>query len=224
MAEHDDSGADIASGQDRRSRLLEAAILEFCQKGLAGARMQSIANAAGANKQLLYHYFGEKAQLEREAMSAVLRRQDEEDVLSPESGSLKEFMAERCRRSNTSSLPWLFGRLIAWEALEHGAKDVVHFEERRARFNVRYLARVREAQASGEVDPAFDPQMLALALLVMEFIPRVLPNITRIATGYNGDEPEFTDRLVAMMNELISHLAAPEAQNRRRVRSSRWAS
>src|SRR5258708_33033327 len=131
MAE-EDSAENIPSGQNRRSRLLDAAILEFCQRGLAGARMQSIAKAAGANKQLLYHYFGDKAQLEREAMSAVLRLWDKEDDLSPESGSLKEFIAQRCRRSNTSSLPWLIGRLIAWEALEHGAKDVLHLEERRA--------------------------------------------------------------------------------------------
>jgi hypothetical protein len=78
---------------------------------------------------------------------------------------------------------------------------------------MRYVARVRESQSSGEIDPAFDPQMLALALMVIEFIPQTLPNITGIATGYNGDEPEFTDRLVDMMNELISHLAAPQTES-----------
>lgn len=41
-------------------KLLAAARLEFARNGLAGARVDDIAARAGVNKQLVYHYFGDK--------------------------------------------------------------------------------------------------------------------------------------------------------------------
>jgi TetR/AcrR family transcriptional regulator len=43
-----------------RKKLLTAARLEFARHGLAGARVDEIALRAGVNKQLVYHYFGDK--------------------------------------------------------------------------------------------------------------------------------------------------------------------
>jgi TetR/AcrR family transcriptional regulator len=43
-----------------RQKLLTAARREFAGSGLAGARVDEIAARAGVNKQLVYHYFGDK--------------------------------------------------------------------------------------------------------------------------------------------------------------------
>jgi TetR/AcrR family transcriptional regulator len=43
-----------------RQKLLTAARREFARSGLAGARVDEIADRAGVNKQLVYHYFGDK--------------------------------------------------------------------------------------------------------------------------------------------------------------------
>ncbi|QQO11998.1 TetR family transcriptional regulator [Bradyrhizobium diazoefficiens] len=43
-----------------RNKLLTAARLEFARHGFAGARVDEIAARAGVNKQLVYHYFGDK--------------------------------------------------------------------------------------------------------------------------------------------------------------------
>jgi TetR/AcrR family transcriptional regulator len=43
-----------------RQKLLTAARREFARSGLAGARVDEIAARAGVNKQLVYHYFGDK--------------------------------------------------------------------------------------------------------------------------------------------------------------------
>jgi TetR/AcrR family transcriptional regulator len=43
-----------------RRKLLVAARREFARSGLAGARVDEIAARAGVNKQLVYHYFGDK--------------------------------------------------------------------------------------------------------------------------------------------------------------------
>jgi TetR/AcrR family transcriptional regulator len=45
------------------NQILEAALKVFHKKGLAGARMQEIADEAGINKSMLHYYFKNKEQL-----------------------------------------------------------------------------------------------------------------------------------------------------------------
>ena len=46
--------------QRTRRRILAAATAEFARYGLGGARIDRIARRAGANKRMLYYYFGDK--------------------------------------------------------------------------------------------------------------------------------------------------------------------
>jgi AcrR family transcriptional regulator len=46
-----------------RSKILDAATVEFARYGLGGARVDRIAQRAGANKRMLYYYFGSKEEL-----------------------------------------------------------------------------------------------------------------------------------------------------------------
>jgi len=54
-----------------RDRILQAAIREFSEHGLAGARTGAIAAAAGVNKALLYYYFRDKEALYAAALEQV---------------------------------------------------------------------------------------------------------------------------------------------------------
>lgn len=54
-----------------RAALLVAATEEFARHGFAGARVDLIAASAGVNKQLVYHYYGSKEGLYREALESV---------------------------------------------------------------------------------------------------------------------------------------------------------
>src|SRR5579863_6395596 len=68
--------------QDRadqtRTNILRAAITEFSEHGLAGARTDAIAESAKVNKALLYYYFKSKSGLYaaalEEASAAVVER------------------------------------------------------------------------------------------------------------------------------------------------------
>jgi AcrR family transcriptional regulator len=53
-----------------RQRILEAATEEFARYGLGGARVDRIAERAGANKRMLYYYFGDKDNLFLAALEA----------------------------------------------------------------------------------------------------------------------------------------------------------
>ncbi len=46
-----------------RRQILEAATAEFSRLGLGGTRVNEVADRAGANKRMLYHYFGNKEDL-----------------------------------------------------------------------------------------------------------------------------------------------------------------
>ncbi len=46
-----------------RLKIMEAAEVEFARKGLAGARVDVVAEEAGANKRMIYYYFGSKEDL-----------------------------------------------------------------------------------------------------------------------------------------------------------------
>lgn len=46
-----------------KSKILAAAWHEFAQKGFAGGRVDAIAARSGANKRMIYHYYGDKERL-----------------------------------------------------------------------------------------------------------------------------------------------------------------
>jgi TetR/AcrR family transcriptional regulator len=59
---------------ETRARILEAALSEFAAHGLAGARTEQIASAAGVNKALLYYYFESKEKLYAATLEMVSAR------------------------------------------------------------------------------------------------------------------------------------------------------
>jgi AcrR family transcriptional regulator len=57
-----------------RKRILEAATKEFARFGLSGARIDRIADVAGANKRMLYYHVGNKEKLYLEVLEAAYER------------------------------------------------------------------------------------------------------------------------------------------------------
>ena len=71
-----------ARAEATRQRLLDAALVEFSAKGLAGARVDEIAARAGANKRMLYAHFGSKEELWLTVLEAAYaaKRAEERDL------------------------------------------------------------------------------------------------------------------------------------------------
>jgi TetR/AcrR family transcriptional regulator len=59
---------------ETRARILDAALHEFSANGLAGARTEQIASAAGVNKALLYYHFESKEKLYLAALEMAAGR------------------------------------------------------------------------------------------------------------------------------------------------------
>jgi TetR/AcrR family transcriptional regulator len=63
MSNHPPARVQQERSDQTRARILEAATQAFSDEGLAGARTEQIAKAAGVNKALIYYYFRSKDEL-----------------------------------------------------------------------------------------------------------------------------------------------------------------
>ena len=84
------AGPRIRDAEATQKRILAAAKGEFAKHGLGGARVDTIAERANANKRMIYHYFGNKEDLFRAVLEdaytdiRMAERQLELDRLEPE--------------------------------------------------------------------------------------------------------------------------------------------
>ncbi len=188
-----------------RDALLEAAVREFAQRGYEGVRMEHIARRAGCNKALLYRHFGDRENLFREALREQFSRR---------SGLL-----DQAPTSFDELLPWwtavtlrdpTFVRMILRESLDYRGGEPVE-SEARSRYYERQKGMLKEFQRSGAVDPAYDPELLFLALLAVVVAPAILPQVVRLVAGIDPEDPEFTSRWNALLGRLARALAPPEA-------------
>ena len=108
------AGDQTAEKQAKVARLLDAALPEFAHAGLAGARVDAIARAAGMNKRLLYHYVGDKAAL----FEATLGLAYDRILATPEGVHSDEWrlICHGCATGRT-------GRLSELDALTGGRGD-----------------------------------------------------------------------------------------------------
>ncbi len=68
------AGAARRNPERSQERILAAATAEFARHGMGGARVDRIAARAGANKRMLYYYFGNKEDLFLAVMEAAYAR------------------------------------------------------------------------------------------------------------------------------------------------------
>jgi TetR/AcrR family transcriptional regulator len=191
-----------------QERILAAALAEFSEKGLAGARVDAIARQAGVNKRMLYHYFGYKNGL----FGAVLgRKVDEREALlasSPEdpADTLAYWFAAACR-----DVDWI--RLLEWEALQHGDEDLVHEERRRGGVE-KALGNLRRRQANGLLNARLDPAQLLLSIMALTVYPLAFPQVTRLVTGRSAFEPAFQQerrQFLRQLADILRHQAGRDA-------------
>jgi TetR/AcrR family transcriptional regulator len=72
--ETQDASIPTDRSSETRARILDAALREFSALGMAGARMDQIAAAAGVNKALLYYHFDSKENLYAAALEMIAGR------------------------------------------------------------------------------------------------------------------------------------------------------
>jgi AcrR family transcriptional regulator len=146
----------MTKADETKTRILDAALDEFSAHGVAGARVDRIAAAAGCNKNLLYVYFGSKENLFMAVLEQHLARVYEDSPFTPDdlpgfAGRVFDFAMTR---------PDLM-RLLAWSTLEQstGVPD-----GRTASHDAK-IAALAQAQADHRLDAAFSPAFLVTTVM-----------------------------------------------------------
>ncbi|GAA0289205.1 TetR family transcriptional regulator [Streptomyces polychromogenes] len=138
-----------------KARILAAAFDEFAAYGIAGARVDRIADTAGANKRMIYVYFGNKEQLfDQVILQAV--EQGAESVPF-DAGNLPRYAGAIF--DHLTADPRLM-RLVMWKRLERPEATALEEEA-----YARKTASLAAAQREGYVDPAHDPADLLTLIL-----------------------------------------------------------
>ncbi len=198
--------------EETRARILEAALREFAGHGLAGARTEQIAEAAGVNKALLYYYFESKEKLYAAALeTAAIRVRDSSMAVFLRDAS----PGERVLRTSLNHFDRIlsqreFQSLMQQEMIrihkgEHGALHTI-VKRVFAPVQVMYQAMVREGIAAGELIQA-DWLQIHLATLGANVFYFLAAPVWRIVLPFDPFDPavlaERRRHLVEFLGQAI---------------------
>jgi AcrR family transcriptional regulator len=196
-----------------KAAILKAARDEFCEVGFNGARVDSIAARAKANKRLLYHYYGNKEALYQAVLFDAYKeiRQGEHELKLSRHAPV-EAMDRLVRFTFRHFLanPW-FPRLLAVENLQ----------------NARFLKRIKDIPAinsplvaelgdilkrgaeAGVFRPDVDPMQLYISIAGLGYF--YVSNMKTLSVIFGRDLSDFAmiqEREAQAVQMVIDHLRA----------------
>jgi AcrR family transcriptional regulator len=148
----------MRNAEATRERILEAATAEFSAYGIAGARVDRIAKAAGCNKNLIYIYFQNKETLFTTVLQRQLAHGYEEVPFTPD-----DLPGYAARVFDFAMVHPDFMRLMTWLGLEQKADSPA---ERGVVRNAK-IAALWKARNAGQVGTAFSPEFLLTAIMAL---------------------------------------------------------
>jgi TetR/AcrR family transcriptional regulator len=198
--------------EESRSAILRAAIREFAQEGIAGARTDAIARAARVNKALLYYYFKDKESLYGAALdevfgglSATIR-----EALSRELPPEEKILAYAGAHFDYIASNPLYPRMVQGEMMRAGRGGPTEMR----RIIQQYFRPIfngvekvlREGMESGvfrRVNPQhFIPSMISIIVFYFNAAP-----VLRLVTGDDPMAPErITERRAAVLDFISAAL------------------
>jgi AcrR family transcriptional regulator len=134
-----------------RDRVLAAALSEFAQYGVAGARVDRIARSAKTSKERVYAYFRSKEELYEAVAADQLQQVMDSTMLDP--GDLPGYVGELF--DFYVAHPEML-RLVSWGRLEPSAAMTGMGAAGQLSLQAKLTA-VAEGQAAGLLDAAFEP-------------------------------------------------------------------
>ena len=187
-----------------KARIFAAATAEFAAYGVAGARIDRIAQNAQANKQLIYAYFGDKAELFGHVLEQKLVEVAES--VSMEIQDIDDWIGRHI--DYHSEHPELL-RLLMWEALEFGDTGLPRQSARLERYQEK-VANFAKAQQNGVLRSDIQPGHLLLLMLGLVNWPQAAKQVGGMILG---EEPRTSTDFRESVKKCARSMAAPQAQD-----------
>ena len=154
-----------------RARILEAATAEFAAHGLAGARVDRLAERAGANKERIYAYFGNKEGLFDATVEANI-----DQLLDAVPFTAEDLPAYAVSLFDFNVSHPEFTRLALWHTLER--PGIMFQLPHTAESTGRKLIALAAAQQAGLVDDSLPPGRLLELVLGLVHAGLLIPAAT----------------------------------------------
>lgn len=155
----------------RKRAILEAACAVFARKGSAAATMQEIARAAGLSAGAIYLYYPSKADLVRavcDAKTAGVQSIFAAAALATDDPLLVLDQVGRTLASQFDAEDFRSDAILSLETTLAAARDLddlgAEIRDTSCGITATIAALARQAQERHELDPAFDPETLAVVL------------------------------------------------------------
>ncbi len=201
--------------EESRAAILKAAVREFAQEGVAGARTDAIARSAGVNKALLYYYFKDKEAMYRAVLDQVFGgvRAAIHNALSQELPPREKLASYVCAHFDYIASNPLYPRIVQAEFLRAGRDPSRLQRIAKEYFRPVFLeiSKLLEAGAkSGDfrpVDPLhFIPSMISVIVFYFNTAP-----IMKLMTGSDPMSPaRLAERRAAVLDFISAALLVPE--------------
>lgn len=188
-----------------KARILSAAVAEFAEHGIAGARIDRIANRAEANKRAIYDHFGDKAELFGIVLADQLERLT--DAVELRHDRVPEYVGEVF--DYCAAHPELV-RLVQWEALSLPPGQARGYARRSMGYQAKVEAIMR-GQKEGLVDSDLDPRRVLLLLIGMAEWTLYVPQLSGMILQEDPGTADQRARHRAFLVEIARRLLAGDA-------------
>ncbi len=202
--------------EESRAAILKAAVREFAQEGVAGARTEAIAHSAGVNKALLYYYFTDKESLYRAVLEQVFGglRAAIHDALAQELPPRERLARYVCAHFDYIASNPLFPRIVQAEFLRAGYGDPSRLE----RLAKQYFRPVfqelsgllQQGMRSGDFRPVNPVHFIPSMISVIVFYFNTAPVMKVMMAGDPMTPARLAERRAAVLDFVSAALLAPD--------------
>jgi len=160
------------NSQKSREDILQAAEIEFSEKGIYGTRIDAVAERANINKRMIYEYFGSKEQLYQAVLLSVYSRL-----------GVAEFEVLEKRKTGVETIREIiklyfkflqenptYVNLLLWENLNQGRyiQEIDVMKIRNPSFEILKEV-IDKGKVEGVFKPEIDTEQVILSLLIYTF-------------------------------------------------------
>jgi TetR/AcrR family transcriptional regulator len=196
--------------EESRAAILHAAIREFSEEGIAGARTDAIAQAAGVNKALLYYYFKDKESLYGAALDEVFGGLSAaiNEALSRDLPPGKKILAYAGAHFDYIASNPLYPRIVQGEMMRAGKGGPTEMRRIKQQYFLPIFDRVAKVLIEGmdagvfrKVNPQhFIPSMIAVIVFYFNAAP-----VMRLMTG---EDPMIKERIAERRAAVMDFISA----------------
>jgi len=198
-----------------RQAILKAALREFAQEGMSGARTDHIARAAHVNKALLYYYFKDKEELYGAVLDQVFSGLSERivEVLERDLPPREKVLAYAGAHFDYIASSPLYPRVVQREMMRAGRQGSPHIRRIVERYLRPILARLAELLRAGMESGDFrrvDAMHFVFSIVAMNvFYFSSAPVLTLMTQGDPLAPEAIAARKAAVLDLIAAALFTP---------------